>query len=99
MLASAIESKKNIKISSHTETELLKHLSRHLDSLFNNLDKLKTDVFVKDDFGTTLDEAKYCHDILLGDMAKMRHDIDALERLVGNNDWPYPTYTDLIFRV
>lgn len=99
MLASAIESKKNIKISSHTETELLKHLSRHLDSLFNNLDKLKTDVFVKDDFGTTLDEAKYCHDTLLGDMAKMRHDIDALERLVGNNDWPYPTYTDLIFRV
>ncbi len=101
MLASAIANKKAAcaKLTAHTETELLKHLSRHCDSLYDNLDKLKTDLFVKERFMSTLDEAIYCHDVLLSDMETMRHDIDALERIIGNDTWPYPTYTDLIFRV
>lgn len=83
----------------HTDKELIRHVARHCDALYDNLDKLKEDTFTHKDFSSSIDHARYCHDVLLCDMRLMRHDVDALERIVGSDIWPYPTYTDLIFRV
>ena len=82
-----------------TEEELLKHVSRHTDSLFDNLEKLKSDTFSDEVFGASIEEARYCRDSLIADMAACRKDIDALERIVDSSEWPYPSYTDLLFRV
>ena len=42
---------------------------------------------------------RYCHDVLLPDMAEARKSADALETLTADDCWPFPTYADLLFSV
>jgi glutamine synthetase len=43
------------------------------------------------------DLASYCENKLLPAMAELRKPIDALELLVSKEDWPVPSYGDLLF--
>jgi glycine/D-amino acid oxidase-like deaminating enzyme len=43
--------------------------------------------------------AVYSRDVILGCMKSLRKHIDAAELLVGAKDWPYPTYSELLFSV
>lgn len=104
-IASALTAKKAAAdllgepVGTTAERESIKHVARHTDALYENLITLQNDLYREQSFETTLAEAAYCHDVLLADMARVRHDMDALERIVGEEDWPYPTYTDLLFRI
>ncbi len=100
-LAASVASKRaaGLEELSHTDTELLRHVAKHCDALYDNLDKLKNDTFGSKSFAESIDEAAYCHDVLLEDMKLMRHDVDALERITDSEIWPYPTYTDILFKV
>ena len=43
--------------------------------------------------------AVYCRDNLLDTRKSLREPIDALELSVGKNDWPVPSYGDLLFHI
>ena len=44
-------------------------------------------------------KANACHEVLLPAMADLRAAADEAETLVGEKDWPFPTYGDLLFGV
>ena len=48
---------------------------------------------------TLLENAEMHRDEVRAVMADLRRDTDAMERLVSAEDWPMPTYTDLLYRV
>ena len=47
----------------------------------------------------TGDRALYFRDTILPEMEEIRLDCDALEELVEEKQWPFPTYFDLLFRI
>ena len=49
--------------------------------------------------GTPLDVAKYYRDVVIASMNKLREIVDAIEPNVSKDDWPLPTYGDLIFKI
>ena len=44
-------------------------------------------------------QARYYHDTIFADMSAVRQPADKLEMLVAKEDWPMPSYGDLIFEV
>ena len=40
---------------------------------------------------------RYCHDILVPDMNECRSYADELETITKRSEWPFPTYSDLLF--
>jgi glutamine synthetase len=67
--------------------------------MYKKLAKLKADIAIDRNYATSIDEATFCHDILLKDMEDIRTDINALENIIDSGIWPYPTYTDLMFKI
>ena len=100
-LAKTLRAKKEcgLAVGCFTETELLKNASYHCDSMYKKLAKLKEDIALGVDYATSIDEAAFCHDVLLKDMGEIRVDINALENIIDSGIWPYPTYTDLMFKI
>lgn len=47
------------------------------------------------DFNT---QARFCADLILPLMQKVRNKADEAERMVDTQLWPYPTYADMLFR-
>lgn len=47
----------------------------------------------------TADKAKYFRDVILPEMEEIRSHCDALEELVEEKVWPFPSYLDLLFRI
>ncbi len=76
---------------------------RLLTSLHQQLEALQSGI---DDLETALDKANVCSDLLsraqltrddvISAMVRIRAAGDALEVLVGKQDWPMPTYQDLL---
>ena len=46
-----------------------------------------------------LRRAVYSRDEILTRMCALREPVDAAELIVGAKDWPYPTYSELLFSV
>lgn len=88
-----------LSLGCYTETELLKTTSYHCDSMYKKLSKLKEDIAKERNYPTSIDEAAFCHDVLIKDMVDIRSDINALENIIDSGVWPYPTYTDLMFKI
>ena len=44
-------------------------------------------------------QARYYNDTIFTDMSAVREPADKLEMLVAKEDWPMPSYGDLIFEV
>jgi len=45
------------------------------------------------------ERAEYCHNIIRPAMEALRKPVDKLEMIVDKEDWPMPSYGDLIFEV
>ena len=94
-LCNTVLSKKNLGVSCHAESELIKRLSSATDSLFQKCELLQTQL--KNIPENTEASVAYCKDVIIDTMEAMRVDADILESLTDKNYWPYPTYSDLLF--
>ncbi len=98
-LADTILSVKAAGVEPVVQTEVLKEVSELLVETQKALDALK----IVTDKASAMDEgeeqAKYYHFDVVPAMAALRAPVDALEMIVDKEDWPMPSYGDLIFEV
>lgn len=72
-------------------TELTETLISKIDALDNLSDNVPDD--------TITEVAKYYKDYVLPAMNEVRSVADTLETMVAKDYWPFPTYTDLLYRI
>ena len=94
-LCEGIVSKKAVGVSCKAETALVQRLSATTDSLYENCEKLRSDLKAVPEQGEAA--VAYYHDVIVSDMQALRADADLLEQLTDKTYWPYPTYSDLLF--
>ena len=86
-----------IELDLTVETELAKKLSALEADMFREIAKLEADVMKVKDVEDVLENARFYHDPILTDMEALRVTADELEMLVGEDYWPLPSYTELLF--
>ena len=85
-------------IESHAEKNIAKEISSVLDRAYESYDSLRA-VISSELPKTAKERAEFCRDMVLPVMRDLRKAIDTLEELVAEEDWPVPTYGDLMFRI
>ncbi len=87
------------KLPVTVETKMLERLSTLTEALYDRTAVLSADLAKLVEIGGTFENAEFCRDVILPDMAALREVADELETLVGAEYWPYPTYGELLSRV
>ena len=94
-LCDTLTVKKNVGATCHAETVLIRQLSGLTDSLYDGIDLLKNALEnVPSDAETA---SRYYHDTVVPGMKAVRSAADSLETIMGEDYWPYPTYSDLLY--
>ena len=89
--------KKEMGSSCRYETATAQKISGLTDTLMDSCLKLEADLAA---IPAGPEEAmRYCHDVLVPDMAAARETADKLETLTAAKAWPFPVYSDLLFSV
>ncbi len=94
-LCDAILAKKELGLACEAETRIAARLSDATDALYGNCRKLQNDLAKTPDGKESV--ARYYHDVIVADMNAIRTEADILESLTDKSQWPYPTYSDLLF--
>ncbi len=98
-LANSINSIQSVssEIDTTVQNKFLKDISTYLSTLHSKLISLKME---RDDSYFTKDPLKQAESYknLLTAMDELRDVADKLELIVAKEDWPFPTYEDLLFR-
>jgi glutamine synthetase len=81
-----------------TSVKLAKGVSKLIDEAGEAVDKLDS-LLVEAKLHSGRDLAVFSRDKLLPAMKNLRDPIDALELLVSKEDWPVPSYGDLLFHI
>ncbi len=99
-LAESLTAKRrlNLGLATRTEEELLRRVCGLTDSLSANTEAL-AGLIADADACTTENAALFYRDRILPKMDAVRADADALEGLTAESDWPFPSYTQLLFGV
>ena len=84
------------RVKALAEQSISSRLSERCDSLYENTEKLYTDLKSVPDSGSQ-EAADYYNDVIVPGMERVRKDADFLEKLTPKADWPYPIYSDLLF--
>lgn len=95
-LARSVEKKKSLKVAATAETALLKKTTAALTSISKAADTLEqlNDKALSKRTPKTLNDA-YKNEVLPA-MKKLRHEVDAMEEIVGDRYWPIPGYNKLL---
>lgn len=86
-------------LSCSLEEKLIDDLASLSEKFSIALDKLVLDT---DKFNTNLsnyEKAKYCKDVLLDDMSKLRNYADQMELMIGKSFYAFPTYEEILYSV
>ena len=65
---------------------------KKLDALEDALEKAEEDEDI-------LAHAKFCRDKVFAAMSQLRLSVDELETVIAKKDWPFPSYSDLLYSV
>jgi glutamine synthetase len=94
-LCNGLAVKKNLGVSAHAESVLVRQLSNGTDSLYDAIDTLRhTMEAIPAD---AVEAAMYYHDTIIPGMNALRSAADHLETMTDKSYWPYPTYSDLLY--
>lgn len=81
------------------QEELLKKCSNLLTDAKKELEELKINTNKAGEKTNGKEQAEFFKDVVVPIMEQLRAAIDYLEMLVGKEEWPVPTYADLLFEV
>ena len=81
------------------EEKLIDKLALLSEKFSNALDKLCVDIEKYNGAWSNIKKAKYCKDVLLKDMAKLREYADEMELNIGKSFYAFPTYEDILYSV
>ena len=96
-LCDTVKAKKDLGLVCNAETVLLQRLSGSTDGLFAAVNSLQ-DALAKLP-NTAVETAAYFRDTVIPLMNEVRALADTLEVITDKKYWPYPTYSDLLFRI
>lgn len=94
-----IISKKNIGIECHAEIEIVNQITNYINLIFDAQNKLKDCVMAEPSNSPVITRAKYFRNEVLPKMNILREIADKLEVIVGQQNWPFPTYSQILFYV
>ncbi|MBE6732690.1 MAG: glutamine synthetase type III [Ruminococcaceae bacterium] len=86
-------------INTTEETNIIKTLSNDTNKLYTLNRTLSNAVNDAEKIPTLSDKARYYHDVILGLMEEIRIIADRDEEIVATEFWPYPTYSELLFKI
>ena len=86
-------------IDRSVEIDLINRLSALAKNLYASIDKLESDTLSTNKGNNSLEIARFYREKVFFDMKALRDDCDKLENLVDKNDWPFPTYADLLYSI
>ena len=98
-LAKTVLDVKAAGVEPSVQTELLAQVNEKLTEMkgaLANLQKIETEASAMEDIKA---QAFFYKDAVMPAMAALRKPADELEMLVDKEDWPFPTYGDLMFEV
>lgn len=99
LLAESANAKKVLSkdISCDLEENLVTKISALGACMLNRICALDTAVMGAKEYNDSLENAKYCKNMILPAMNELRAVADELEMIVSKEYWPFPTYGDLLF--
>jgi glutamine synthetase len=99
-VAATASSKKSVceSISIATEKRILATVSTETDAMDVNADELETEL-TKAEQMEGMEQARQYHDKVIPCMAKLRAAADHIEIIIGDDYWPLPTYSQMLFYV
>lgn len=86
-------------IDTSVQESLMKAISENLKTMYDALRKLEKKTAAAETMEEGQVQACYYHDVVCEAMDALRAPADRLEMLVAKEDWPIPSYGDLIFEV
>lgn len=100
-LTETLSNKKNLNIDINTNTEekILRKLSDYTAELTDKTEALEMVDKEAKKMEPGYDQAKFYQEKVIAAMEEARKPADELEKLVGEEYWPYPVYEDLLFYV
>ena len=100
-LCDAVLAKKAVGLEEQItpEAETLKKLSAAQTNAYRLVGELEGEEAAAADIADGYKQARAYHDKVLPKMEALRAAVDAAEVLTGEDYWPVPSYTDLLFRV
>ena len=100
-LSDTIISKKNVGLSTSCDMEkgTLTSVSTYANALYAQTDKLSALLRKVEELDSVPEIADLYRNQVIPAMEEARESADNLECLVGKTYWPFPTYSDLIYRV
>ena len=81
------------------ETETVKQLSAYAADMQKALATLSADIDKAEALEDVTARANAYKDTILADMDALRAAADAAEALTAQEDWPFPSYTELLYSV
>jgi len=82
-----------------TQTDIIKKLSSYYDDVMKATDKLAEDIDKAESMEEDINQAKFYHDTVVGDMEEVRKYADLAEPMIPEGYLPYPTYEQMLFYV
>lgn len=86
-------------ISCKAEEKALRQLTNYTDAMSDAADRLEAQVEAAEAMTDALEEAKAYHDQVLPAMQALRAAADAAEGICGQDYWPLPSYSTMLFYV
>ena len=98
-LSDTVNTMKEAGVEVHVPLEMLRQSSRLLAAAMTSLTKLEevTDKAAKMQPGQ--EQANYYYEVVAKAMEELRVPVDQLEMIVDKEEWPMPSYGDLLFEV
>ena len=91
--------KKSIGIDSPAEIQIAKQITDDMANMLKAINDLKQAVNTAPENVAILERAEYFRDIVIPKMENLRAIADELETIVGEDNWPFPTYGQMLFYV
>ena len=95
----AVKKQISASIACDAEEALATKLSALVSSFYKKIEDLNRAVLGATDFSDIKAQGDYYHGTIFLAMQELRSVADEMETLVGETYWPFPTYTDLLYRV
>ncbi|MCD8314063.1 MAG: glutamine synthetase III [Firmicutes bacterium] len=81
------------------ENETLKFLNANMTAAYEAVKKLEADIAASKSITDVEELAYYYKDTVIPDMTALRVPVDEMETVVPSNEWPYPSYGEILYGV
>lgn len=98
-LADSVAVLKATGMDTGVQESMLGDITENLKKLYTAIGILESETDKAQSIGEVNEQARFYHDVVFGCMNAVREPADKLEMLVAKEDWPMPSYGDLIFEV